>query len=331
MTLRTEDCARCAALVFLSILVAVPAIADPLETYLALGDSIAFGETDIIPVSFGDQGYVTLYADFLATQNAGVRPNVANLALPGETSTGFFTGLSPLGRPPHNVLASFNLNYQADPAQSQNSLMLSTIALEAAAGHVISHVSFALGVNDLIPFELLHPDFFTLPPDQQRALIDAFGGTLTTNYVAALSEIRAALPHADLLLLNYYNPAAFLGPTNPFNIINEIFDSGQAALINSLAGPFDARVVDIHTPFEGHETELTFVLSGGVHPNDKGYAVIADQMIAATVPEPKTLSLATSAIVSILLCRFFQQYAPIGPSSARRSSRSPLARSPESS
>jgi lysophospholipase L1-like esterase len=300
-------------------------MAGPIETYLALGDSIAFGQTNIIPVSFGDQGYVTLYADFLGKQNAGVRPNVVNLAFPGETSTSFFTGVSPLGLPPHNVLDSFNLNYQADPAQSQNSLMLNKIASEAAAGHEIRHVSFALGVNDLIPFELLHPDFFTLPPDQQKALIDGFAGTLTANYVATLSEIRAALPHADLLLLNYYNSAAALGPDNPFNIINEIFDSGQTALIDSLAGPFNARVVDIHTPFEGHETELTYVLSGGVHPNDKGYAVIADQMIVATVPEPNTLSLVASAIVSILGFRFLQWYRPIGPSHARRSLRFPLA------
>jgi len=71
-------------LCFLAILFAAPAIAGPLETYLALGDSIAFGQTDIIPVSLGDQGYVTLYADFLAKQNAGVRPNVANLAFPGD-------------------------------------------------------------------------------------------------------------------------------------------------------------------------------------------------------------------------------------------------------
>src|SRR5262249_24799542 len=132
---------KCAAVASLAILFAVPAIAGPLETYLALGDSIAFGQTDTIPVSFGDQGYVALYADFLATQNAGARPNVVNLAVPGETSTSFFTGVSPPGLPAHELLDSFNLNYQADSAQSQNTLMLSKIASEAAAGHVISHVS----------------------------------------------------------------------------------------------------------------------------------------------------------------------------------------------
>jgi lysophospholipase L1-like esterase len=69
--------------------------AGPLETYLALGDSIAFGVTNVTPVSLGDQGYVRLYADFLATQANGIRPHVVNLAIPGETSAGFFTAVSP--------------------------------------------------------------------------------------------------------------------------------------------------------------------------------------------------------------------------------------------
>ena len=98
MTSRTDN--RCAAFALLVILFAAPAMAGPIETYLALGDSIAFGQTNIIPVSLGDQGYVTLYADFLAKQNAGVRPNVVNLAFPGETSTSFFTGVSPWSTSP---------------------------------------------------------------------------------------------------------------------------------------------------------------------------------------------------------------------------------------
>jgi lysophospholipase L1-like esterase len=286
-------------------------VAGPLQTYLALGDSIAFGETNVIPVSFGDQGYVRPYADFLANQNAGVRPNVINLAIPGETSTSFFTGVSPPGFAPHNVLDAFNLNYAANPAQSQNSLMLSTFASEAAAGHVISQVSFALGVNDLLPFELLHPDFFTLSASQQTALVNEFFATLTANYVASLSEIRATLPNAELLLLNYYNPDAIFGPTDTFNIINELFDNGQTALIDSLAGPFAAAVVDIHSAFVGHETELTFILSGGVHPNDAGYAVIADHMIATTAPEPGSLALAAFAVVATFACRTFLRHRTI--------------------
>jgi hypothetical protein len=59
-----------AALYFSVVLFPISGLAGPLQTYLALGDPIAFGETNVIPVSFGDQGYVKLYADFLVGQNA---------------------------------------------------------------------------------------------------------------------------------------------------------------------------------------------------------------------------------------------------------------------
>ena len=79
------------------------AVARPVQTYLALGDSIAFGKTDGIPVSFGDQGYVKPFADFLATRNGGTRPDVINLAFPGETSSSFFTAIPPPDDAPHTV------------------------------------------------------------------------------------------------------------------------------------------------------------------------------------------------------------------------------------
>lgn len=291
----------CVAL--LTVVLPSVAVADPTQTYLALGDSIAFGETNIIPTSFGDQGYVKLYADFLATQNAGVRPDVINLAIPGETSTSFLTGISSPGFAVHSLLDSVNLNYQGNPLESQNSLMLDRIALEQSAGHVINTVSFALGTNDLRPFELANPNFFSLPPAQQAVLVNGFFATLTGNYVTTLSEIRTALPQARLLLLNYYNPNAIFGPTDVFNIIDAQFDAGQTALINDLATPFGAQVVDIHTPFVGHEADLTYILSGDVHPNDLGYGVIADQMISATVPEPSTVALFVSGLVALAAMR----------------------------
>ena len=107
---------RIATAAALMLLIACPSIAGPVQTYLALGDSIAFGETDVIPVSFGDQGYVKPFADFLATQNGGTRPDVINLAFPGETSSSFFTAVPPPGFAPHTALDGFNLNYQANPA-----------------------------------------------------------------------------------------------------------------------------------------------------------------------------------------------------------------------
>jgi lysophospholipase L1-like esterase len=275
------------------------ATAGPIQDYLALGDSLAFGETNTIPTSFGDQGYVKPYADFLAGRNGGVRPTVINLAIPGETSTSFFTGVPPPGYAPHTSEDAFNLNYQADPAQTQNSLMLATIAAEQAAGHAITHVSFSLGTNDLIAFEALHLNFFSLTPVQQQALVNQFFATLTSNYIAVLSELRASLPHAQILLLNDYNAAAIFGPTDPFNIVSGIFDTGQTAMIDSLAVPFDATPVDIHDAFVGHEADYTFILSGDAHPNAAGYAAMAAQMEAASVPEPSGV-LPLAAVLLVL-------------------------------
>jgi len=55
-----------------------PAHAAPV--YVALGDSITFGETDLNYVqSSGDRGYVGLFADTLASRNGGTRPTVVDL------------------------------------------------------------------------------------------------------------------------------------------------------------------------------------------------------------------------------------------------------------
>lgn len=272
--------------------------ADTMETYLALGDSIAFGVTDVTPISFGDQGYVSLYADFLATQANGIRPHVVNLAIPGESSAGFFTAVSPPGLPPHDLLASVNLNYQGDGSLSQDALLLQTLATEAAGGRTITNVSLGIGDNDLISFEALHPDFLSLPPEQQQQLISTFFTTLSDNYIRVLSQLRAALPNARILLLNYYNPLGGFPPDDPLNIGNIIFDEGQTSLITSLASPFHASVVDINTPFRGHEKELTFVASGGGHPTPQGYAVIEHQMELATVPEPASIGLLSTSLVA---------------------------------
>src|SRR5262249_13563379 len=106
-----------------------------IKTYLAIGDSMAFGETDFTHnPSNGDRGYVGGYADWLGTRNGGVRPNVINLGVDGETTTTFFNGgpqgdgtLS--GQPAPQL----NTNY-TDPSQTQNSLMLAKIAAEKAQG-----------------------------------------------------------------------------------------------------------------------------------------------------------------------------------------------------
>ena len=58
------------------------AVGESMKTYIAIGDSMAFGETDFTHnPSNGDRGYVGGYADYLGTQNGGVRPTVIDLGV----------------------------------------------------------------------------------------------------------------------------------------------------------------------------------------------------------------------------------------------------------
>ena len=98
------------------------------------------------------------------------------------------------------------------------------------------------------------------------------------------------------------------------SVVNEIFDAGQTSMIESLAG-FVRRATRGYPqlPFVGHEAAYTFVLSGGVHPNDSGYATIADQMIDASIPEPGTLIIVIG-VVGLVAVRKFSIERPFGSS-----------------
>jgi lysophospholipase L1-like esterase len=256
------------------------ASADAMQTYLAVGDSLAFGFTDSPAPSLGDRGYVGDYADALAARD-GVRPNVVNLGTYGETTSTFFSGGNPS--------ASWNQNY-ANDTTSQNSLMLSTIAAQKAAGHDIGTVSVQLGANDLFAAAQA-PGFFNLSPAAQQAAVQQVLAAVANNVGTVLGEIRSQLPNADLIVMGYYNPYAAV-PNNPFSAVAGPAIQGLDAVLQADAKAFGARYIDTYTPFLGKEAEDTFITTSGttynVHPTDAGYALIAAQM--QPVPEPSTLA-----------------------------------------
>ena len=275
--------------------------------YVALGDSITFGETDLNYVqSFGDRGYVSRFADTLASRNGGVRPIVTNLAIDGETASSFQVNA---GRTPPVVgrgdspLQLQNLSYNNSNAISQSTLFANTVAAQQALGNTVETVTVTLGFNELAA---LTPMMNT--PAAQAAAIAAIPGTLDAyriSYTAVLNQVRSLAPDADLYLLGYFNPF----PANPESPAAPVFNAGGMALnavIQGLAAQFGAAYVDTATPFLGNEALFTFqddqpagssigglfggVLPiGNVHPNQLGYDAIARQVAAATpVPEPST-------------------------------------------
>lgn len=269
------------------------------SVYFALGDSITFGETDLSYVpSYGDRGYVSQFADVLATRNAGIRPDIINLAIDGETAASF---QSNAGRTPPVMgrgdvpLQAENLNYAGNMV-AQGSLFASRVAVEQAAGNSIDNITITLGFNELAALS-------SLAPADALAAITPTIATYRTNYAAVLTQVRTLLPNANVYLLGYFNPF----PADPSSPAAPIFNTGGMALnatIQSLATDFGARFVDTATPFLGNEASFTYLDEqphgatiagpfggmlpiGNVHPNTAGYTAIAGAVSAAgAVPEP---------------------------------------------
>ena len=294
------------ALILASALIAVrPASAVPV--YVALGDSITFGETDLRYVrSNGDRGYVGLYANFLAGRNGGVRPTVINLAIDGETASSFMTGVGrvpPVTGRTDAVLAAENLNYDPNALISQRANFLARVAGARAAGDSIDTVSISLGFNDL-------STAVGMPLSAVGPILAAY----RANYSSILAEIRQQLPNANLFVLNYFNPF----PANPSSPAAPVFNAFGAELneiIRGLAAQYNGAYIDTFTPFVGREAEYTFLDEmpagssvpdpfggtlpiGNVHPNALGYQVIAAQIQA--VPEPASIGMfATGGLIVI--------------------------------
>ena len=294
-------------------------VAAAAPTYIALGDSITFGETDLNYVqSYGDRGYVGDFANTLASRDGGVRPNVVNLAIDGETASSFMTDA---GRTPPVVgrgdspLQLENLNYNNSNAISQSTAFANTVAAQRAAGNTISTISITLGFNELAA---LSPT--TNTPAAELAAIGQITSTLTAyqaNYGAVLNQVRSLAPNANLYLLGYFDPF----PADPTSPAGPIFQAGGTALnsiVQGLATEYGATYVDNFTPFVGNEAQYTYEASlptgtvigglyggalpiGDVHPNALGYSVIAADVAGPpnAVPEPSTWAMMAVGLLAM--------------------------------
>jgi lysophospholipase L1-like esterase len=159
--------------------------------YVALGDSNTFGNDESVPSStmpnYGDQGFVRPFADFLGGLNGGVRPQVVNLAISGELSSSFLTGIPPADWTSRNW--QWNLNYP-NATTSQNSLMLSTLDAAHTAGNAVS-VTLNFGANDFSHL-VASAAWQNASPPEQQALFTQLLNQVVLNYESLFQKPQAA-------------------------------------------------------------------------------------------------------------------------------------------
>jgi lysophospholipase L1-like esterase len=261
--------------------------------YLALGDSTTFGNDESRPAStmpnFGDQGFVKPFTDFLGTLNGGVRPQVTNLAISGELSSSFLTGIPPADWP--NRAWQWNLHYP-NATTSQNSLMLSALDAAHAAGSSV-YVTLEFGGNDF-SYLTASAAWQAANAAQQQALFGQLLNQVALNYEAVLTEIQLHAPGAHVLLTGFYDDVP---PGDPAYATNELAIGAGNQILQQIAPAFGATYVDFYSVVNGHVSELSNI---GGHLNQAGYNAVALALDAAVVPEPSSMVMLGIGLIGLV-------------------------------
>ncbi len=244
------------------------------SSYLALGDSLAFGYSQAKfnslfpaenPADF-ETGYVNDFGDVLKLFHP--RLQIVNDGCPGETTESFIHGpcayVDPDGFPLHHP-------YSGGPASSQLSDALAY--LEAHPGRV-NPITIDIGANDALGLI----EGCKLEPACIAAGAPATFTHIGGNLALILGQLRAAAPHSQIVVLGLYNPfgETVAGGNALTAKLNEV--------MAGVAGTVGARFADplpVFNPPGPREAPTICLLTNmctplvDIHPTDLGYAVLA--------------------------------------------------------
>jgi lysophospholipase L1-like esterase len=294
----------CAALVVaFGALVLAPAAGafGPGNTYLALGDSLAYGYHQaqfqnelkekgfVNPANFND-GYVDDFGRALKLFNPKLK--IVNDGCPGETTETFIKGSGVggaycAGGPTGTPFPKAFLHHAYPGTQLEDAL---AVAKESGTGTI----TLDLGANDILQF-LGHTCGFPVTFSCSDAEVEAEIGHVVANIGGILAQLRAAAPKAKIVFVSQYNPyPTVLSPEGRGDATVEALN----AAIKSVAAGFGvkfantARVINFSGTHGGPEVgdiptvcALTAMCPGGtfnpaspeadIHPTKAGYAAMA--------------------------------------------------------
>lgn len=256
-----------------ALLLAPPAGASASRTtYLALGDSLAFGYSQAKfnslfpnenPAAY-NTGYVDDFGKALALFQPGVQ--TVNDGCPGETTDSFIKG-------PCQYQLSFPLHhpYSGGIASSQLSDALNYLGAHPGT---VTPITLDIGANDALS---VIEGVCKLEPTCIGEHAPSLFAHIGANLGSILGQLRAAAPHARMIVLGLYNPfgASIAGADQLTAQLNTVM-AGVAATVG-------ARFVDplpVFNPPGPLEQPTLCLLTNictslkDIHPTDVGYGVL---------------------------------------------------------
>ncbi|MFI5074407.1 MAG: SGNH/GDSL hydrolase family protein [Actinomycetales bacterium] len=244
--------------------------ANAMGYYLALGDSLAAGYQPTTGVD-RDGGYT---GDVLAgIQATRPKTRLVNLACPGERSTTMVSG----------GVCAYDEGNQLDQA----------LEFLHAHGRNTRVVTVQVGANDVQRCV----DRSTLAIDP--VCIQAGMADVATYLPMILGKVHAEAPHAQVVVLNYYNPflAAWAIGNAQLALQSAVLQGTLNTIIGVAAASSGSTVADVATAFQSTNwtvppggalptnvsviCALTWMCSlFDIHANDAGYALIGRTVVA---------------------------------------------------
>ena len=237
---------------------AAPVGAKESPTYVAIGDSLAFGVGASDPTS---GGYVALTHDSLRKseryRDRGLE--LVSLAIPGATSSDL---LLPDGQ--LELAVTEIRERQEDTSSADDNVEIITVNV---------------GGNDVV----------TLAADDSPCLADPLSSecqdlaaellaTLEDNLTQVLRGLREAAPKAQIIVLDLYSP--FSGRGGAVELVSQAAIGEINAVTARVTSDPELAVslAGIQALFSGRAFQL--IADDNVHPNDQGHAVMAEVVLA---------------------------------------------------
>jgi lysophospholipase L1-like esterase len=245
----------------------------PPLSYLALGDSLAFGYQQAkfnslfpneSPEAF-DTGYVDDFGRALRFVDRNLQ--IVDDGCPGETTDSFING-------PCRYQLAFPLHhpYAGGPSSSQLSDALAY--LQANRNHV-NPITLDIGANDALG---VSEGVCKLEPACTAEHAPALFAHIAANLGLILADLRGAAPHARIIVLGLYNPfgPSLAGADQLTAQLNEVMSNAAVTVGARFADPLPV----FNPPGPGEQATVCLLTNFctplmDIHPTDLGYAALA--------------------------------------------------------